>query len=364
MRLRHLLFGCSLVLAGCTYGAAPTSTAFPADEPPGGDGKRDPKGPIVLPHSDSVVGVAFTPDGKTLVASDNNSVRLWDTATGKEKAALKNGKSGAKPVAVSLDGKLIAAGNWDKTVRLWDGAGGAEVATLVGHVGPVLTVAFSPDGALLATGGRSESWVGEAQVKLWDLRTRTESASLPGIADPVGKLAFSPDGKTLAVGDVRGGLVLWDVASKQVRQRLKGQTSVSIVVWSPDGRRLVSGGSDIRIWESDTGKLLTTLPVGDNTDDCFGLAITKDGKLLASGSHRGNIKVWDVRTGEAKLTLQRAPVRVEPTVRPIQELGKDMVNNAYCVALSPDDSLLAAGVGPTVRIWDIKSLLPTGAAGK
>jgi WD40 repeat protein len=212
MRLLHLMFGCSLALAGCTDGAAPISTKSPTDEPPGRDEKRDPKEPIVLPHSNSVVSVAFTPDGKTLVASDNDSVRLWEAATWKEKAPLKNGKSGAKPVAVSLDGKLIAAGNWDKTVRLWDSASGAEVATLVGHVGPVLTVAFSPDGSLLATGGRSEPWGGTAQVKLWDLRTRTESASIPGVADSVGKLAFSPDGKTLAVCDVRGGLVLWDVA--------------------------------------------------------------------------------------------------------------------------------------------------------
>jgi hypothetical protein len=53
-------------------------------------------------------------------------------------------------------------------------------------------------------------------------------------------------------------------------------------------------------------------------------------------------------------------------VRPIEELGKDMEKNAYCVALSPDDSLLAAGVGPTVNIWDIKALISTGtgAAGK
>jgi WD40 repeat protein len=217
---------------------------------------------------------------------------------------------------------------------------------------------------LLASGGASAKW-GQAEVKLWDLRTRAELASLPGVADPVHGLAFSPDGKTVALGDIEGRVFLWDVASKQVRRCLKGHTSVGSVVWSRDGKRLVSGGNDIRIWGPATGELLRTLPVGDNTDDCNGLAISKDGTLLASGSHRGNIRVWQTATGEARLTLRRAPPNGKPTWKPIREL-KEPETNVYCVAFSPDDTLLAAGVGPTVRIWDIKALLAanTGAGGK
>src|SRR6516165_4960486 len=108
----------------------------------------EPKERIVLPHSDSVICIAFTPDGKTLISSGNESIRLWDVASGKEKAALTRGRSSAKAVAVSPDGKLLASGNWDTTVRLWDSASGAELATLTGHTGPLLTVAFSPDGSL------------------------------------------------------------------------------------------------------------------------------------------------------------------------------------------------------------------------
>ena len=189
------------------------------------------------------------------------------------------------------------------------------------------------------------------------LRTRTELASLPGVSDPIGGLAFSPDGKTVAVGDLSGSVFLWDVATKQVSNRLKGPKYVSKVIWSPDGKMLISGGNDIRIWDAVTGTLIRTLPVGDDTDSAFGLAITKDGKLLASGSHRGNIKVWDINTGEAKLTLRQAPARNSPTFGQVKNLSKEIENDVYCVDLSPDDSLLAAGVGPTVRIWDIKMRL-------
>ncbi|QDU23208.1 WD40 repeat domain-containing protein [Urbifossiella limnaea] len=360
MSLRLLLLGCLLIVTGCAGRTVPTEPV--AAEPPDTAIESEPPESATLPHSNSVVGLAFTPDGGTLVTSDNDSIRLWDVASRRETATLKNGKSGAKPVAVSRDGKLIAAGNWDATVRLWDRATGMELATLTGHTGPVLTVAFSPDGSLLASGGRGKQWGGAAEVKLWNLRDRTEAGALPGVADPLGRLAFSPDGKTLAVGDVRGNLFLWDAASKKVTSPLKGQRSVSCVVWSPDGSRLVSGGSDLRVWEPATGKLLATLPVGDATDDCFGLAISRDGKLVASGTHRGNLKVWDLTTGTARLVLRRAHSPEAPVVRPIGELSKGTAGYVYCVALSPDDAVLAAGVGPTVRLWDLKTLLPANAA--
>jgi len=244
-------------------------------------------------------------------------------------------------------------------VRLWDGATGAEIATLTGHTGPLLTVAISPDGSLLASGGRDAKWQ-KAEVKLWDVRTRTELASLPGVGDPVGRLAFSPDGRTVAVGDSRGRVFLWDVASKEVRLCLKAPNYVKKVIWSPDGKMLISGGKDIRMWNPVTGKQIAALPVGDATDSAFGLAITKDGKLLVSGSHRGNIRVWDIATGQAKLTLKQAPPQEPPTVKPFRDL--EFPDEVYCVVLSPDDTLVAAGVGRTVRVWDIKALLSAGAA--
>jgi WD40 repeat protein len=82
--------------------------------------------------------------------------------------------------------------------------------------------------------------------------------------------------------------------------------------------------------------------------------MTKDGKLLASGSHRGNIKIWDVAAGKAVLTLKQAPPKAKPTVKPISGLLKEIENNVYCVAFSPDGTQLAAGVGPTLRVWGIK----------
>ena len=82
------------------------------------------------------MSVAFSPDGQRLAsASHDKTVKIWDTATGKELFALKGHADGVRSVAFSPDGQRLASASDDKTVKIWDSATGKELFALKGHAG-------------------------------------------------------------------------------------------------------------------------------------------------------------------------------------------------------------------------------------
>jgi hypothetical protein len=144
-------------------------------------------------HSQGVFAVAFSPDGKTLVSAGNDStLRLWDVAH-REALGRPINPRYITHAAVSPDFKTLVTTD-DRTVRFWDRAGRELGASLDGY--HVNAMAFSPDGKLLATAGEDPG--GDGLVQLWDVaRRQPAGAPFVGHWQAVNSVAFSPDGRTL-----------------------------------------------------------------------------------------------------------------------------------------------------------------------
>jgi|GEM_PF-6047690 len=214
-------------------------------------------------HTDWVGSVAISPDGKTLASgSFDNTIKIWDLHSGQLLRTLTGHSAPVQSVAFSpispnppsqggLGGILASASN-DKTVKLWNTRTGQLQNTLTEHTDFVLCVAFSPDGKTLASAGYDKT------IKLWNLRTAKLQNTLKGHSDLVPDIAISADGKILASveGSWDNTVKLWDLRSGEFLRDLRGHTSNFVikgesVAFSPQGNILASGNNDgiIDIWQ-------------------------------------------------------------------------------------------------------------------
>lgn len=150
----------------------------------------------VAGHQDTVISLAFSPDGRRLTSGDDHTAIVWDVAQRKPLHFLP-GPLSTLAVAYSPDGKIIATGDgkrreedYEGQIRLWDAEKGSLLRQFFGHLNNVESLAFSPDGKALASGG------GDARAKLWDPATGQRLHQLR-VAEHHRLVAVSSDGKTL-----------------------------------------------------------------------------------------------------------------------------------------------------------------------
>lgn len=318
-----------------------------------------------------VISMAASPGGDRIVLGlVDLAARGFDVETAQEMATYAGHTQPVSALAFCPDGETIATGGWDGVIKIWNAredATNQRIAT-----SSTYCVSFSPDGEVMANAGYSG-----VEIRL--VKTGELKATLPVLGVPDLLCDFTPDGKRLitcgldglvhvfdvgsrrlehsfraheaniwsfsianngsqvatAGGDGDPTIRIWDLKSFKQLLSLEGHIkSVTSVSYSKDCQKIVSGNWIETIqWDLDTGRLLQR-----KQELAPRLAISHDGKLLASQSWGKRIKIRDANTLADRVTL----------------LGhKDAI---YQVAFSHDDKLLAsASWDGTVKLWQVAS---------
>jgi WD40 repeat protein len=265
-------------------------------------------------HPGVVVALAFTPDSRSLISGcrHQEALHVWNVATGQLVKKINAPGTDLLVLAVSPDGKQIAAGDRVMDLRILEMATGAEVRSLPSYKDPVerrttekIALAYSPDGRRLAFTGQDQ-----AHVDVWDTQTNQQLARLTGHTGAVYAVAFSRDGKRLASAGNDRTIRLWDAATWECTAELKGHTDeVFALAFHPGGTRLASAGRDRMIWLWDLAKAQDVARLQGHTNYVFALDFSPDGKTLVSGSGDNTVRLWDTEPLAVRYEARRKAKR-------------------------------------------------------
>ncbi|MEL6110239.1 MAG: hypothetical protein AAFU85_29880 [Planctomycetota bacterium] len=322
-------------------------------------------------HSDGIRQVLYNVDATRLVTlSSDQTVRLWDASDGQSIAIL--GETGYTRIAVSPNGKTVAAAGVDGSISLWDTDDGTPAGLAIGHSSEINDIAFRPDGRQFATASYDRT------IRLWDIGEIAEPIVLRGHDGPVQCIAYSRDGSRLASGGATPdtSVIIWDLVGDDESVRGSGHRgTISVVRFSPDGTRVVSGSEDqtARLWDAKDASVVALLR--GHRGAIRDVQFEPSGQLFATASQDSTVRFWNTRdanlisvlrghTGSVNAIAFNAttPIRLwnSDTGKPDAALqGRQDVMDS--LVFNSRSALMATSASDgTIRLWNRKPGLRDG----
>ncbi len=255
-----------------------------------------------------VQSLAFRPDGTQIAVAggapgSSGEVEVFDAKTFAQVGPTLGAHSDVvMSVAWSADGKWIATGSQDKTARLWQWPDGKELKVFKDHSDAVTRVAFSPDGKALYTASMDHN------LRRYDTDKGILVRAFTGHNEGVTAMAFSPQNNMLFSAGSEPTLKRWNPDTGDVAGNYGGHgATVTEIVFSKDTKFVASASGDhtIRIWDAGNGNSLRTLSGSNDWE--YAVAISPDTKWTAGGGADGMVRLWETATGRLRLMLLSWP---------------------------------------------------------
>ncbi len=314
------------------------------------------EGRQVLKHAQAIHWAGFSPDGRcVLTASSDRTAQLWDAVTAKPLAAFKHQEAVSQAV-FSPDGRRVLTACGDGTARIWDATTGAEVVPALKHQPNVQQAQFSPDGACIVTAGE------DGTARLWDAATGSPLGQPMSHKESILAASFSPDGRRIVTASFDGSARVWDAVTGHALTsplHLGAGYVVYHAVFSPDGRLVATAAGSMqgkegfaRLWDAATGQPLAqplAQPLGPsfahNAAYVFRVAFSPDGRRVLTAGSDSTAQVWDAATGDRALP----PLR---HAAPVQ----------FAAYSSDGRWIVTASWDQTARVWDARTGQPVTPA--
>jgi WD40 repeat protein len=253
--------------------------------------------------ADLIESIAFSQDGKTLAYGQRSgAIAIVGTDRMRNLRRLSGYAANNLSMAVSPNGSWIASGDDAASVKLWNTQTGCLAFTLNTESNQINALAFSPDNKLLASSGVKYGSLHETPVELWDVASGQKVLRISDPTETVDFLRFSPYGRWLGIGARAGSVMIWDLQRGAEARTLSPANKA--VAFSSQGNWVATGGMDnaLTFWELPSGRI-----TGKYSDIDWGFEVSQDGRWLASTGRDKNFKVWDTASLAKASQLQTPP---------------------------------------------------------